>query len=311
MIVSLLAFELAWRLLNPPLTPSNFRGAIAATLPLALVCVFAIPTRCQHFGWSIIYGSIIGAGAVAAPIVLDLLLRGSFLAALRPTALASFATVCLIGAPFGAVALLAWTAACKYLLQPIVIQDGTLCPTCAYCITYLPRNVCPECGHEFVPAALTAAVKRVRPWRLHRTFCVRTVVFASLVLVSLLIALRFFQLTPPLYALWDGRFWGYALAGTEKERQANLYLPCTMIADEASRGRSVTPAEVRSILGPPDLFVIDGDVTCYLYFFCSRPRSLMREEAYLDFVGGNLKSVGFNVSGVNDLSRWSRYDGSR
>ena len=31
----------------------------------------------------------------------------------------------------------------------IVVQDGTLCPKCGYCLAGCPDRICPECGREF------------------------------------------------------------------------------------------------------------------------------------------------------------------
>jgi hypothetical protein len=86
--------------------------------------------------------------------------------------------------------------------------------------------------------------------------------------------------------------------------EQHRFLPCAMLDDEANAGRRITRAEVRSILGPPDFFFEDAGVMGYLYFYQD---SGSRCEAYFEFADETLQNVGYNLSGVNDLSRWSPF----
>lgn len=128
-------------------------------------------------------------------------------------------------------------------------------------------------------------------------------------MVALLFAVHWFRFTPPLYALFDGRYWRYALAGSESDRLKLRQLLST-VPKERAREFEIDEAEVRSIMGPPDLVFHLENKMDYLYFDL-HPSGGRKGEIYLTFVDGVFTGVGYNVSGVNDLSKWSRYPDSK
>lgn len=300
----LIIAELGWRLiLRLPLGPTAFRGATSPLVVLAsVVLLIVIPARCQHMGWCAVYGAILGAGMLAAPVLGDVLLERSYLMLLQPRTLLSFATLSLLGAPWGAAMLVAWAFVFKYLVWAIRIQDGTLCPTCAYCIIGLPRNICPECGKEFKISKPPPARSR-RPNQVLRR---RATLLAILVaVVATVVVARLAQFTPPVYAVLDGRYWKHALAGSERERKAARWALASIVEGK-QRTKAVSDDEVRAVMGRPDLVWKKGNLISYLYFDL-HPISKQKGEIYLDFTDGILQAVGYNVSGVNDLSAWAPY----
>lgn len=274
---------------------------------VAVVLCAAIPTRCQHLSWCVIYGAIIGAAPVVLPVVSDVITGQAYLSFLRPTTLLVFATLSVLGATIGIGALVAWTTFYRHAVRRVEIQDGTLCPACAYCTQHLPTNTCPECGNEFdvgiVEEMGAPPSTETRPRRRKSVACI---VLLGAVLLGL-VGARWVGLTPPLYAIWTSSYWANVLRDANEPRGDAFFNLSDMLLSEARRGRTISAAEVRSILGPPDLFIADESTTYYLYFFTAPHPS----EAYLDFVDGQLRGGGCNRSGVNDLSIWQPYNTGR
>jgi hypothetical protein len=48
---------------------------------------------------------------------------------------------------------LAWLV-CRGWVGPVVVQNGSLCPHCAYSLVGCADRICPECGHEFTYESL-------------------------------------------------------------------------------------------------------------------------------------------------------------
>lgn len=306
-LVLLFVCELMWRMaILGPLDFQQFRGAISPIVFAAFFLFFSLPCFCQHVGWCAAYGAFLGAASLGTPIVFDSF-DGSFFALFRPTTLLGFLTVCALGAAAGGLVGVLWLCIVRLVFGKIAIQDGTLCPTCSYCISYLPASVCPECGNEFDFASMSkfAVLNHSDPKvrkRLHRN-----TILAVVAMVALLFAAHWFRFTPPLYALFDGRYWRYVLAGSEAERLKLRQLVST-VPEERGREFEIDEAEVRSIMGPPDLVFNLENKMDYLYFDL---RGSRKGEIYLKFVDGAFTGVGSNVSGVNDLSKWSRYPNSK
>lgn len=55
---------------------------------------------------------------------------------------------CVFTLVYGGVYILAWQVL-RIFWGPLVVQNGTLCPYCGYCLIGLAENVCPECGRPF------------------------------------------------------------------------------------------------------------------------------------------------------------------
>ena len=277
---------------------------------VAIVLCAAIPTRCQHLSWCVIYGAIIGAAPVVLPVLSDVITGQAYLSFVRPTTLLVFATLSVLGATIGIGALLAWTTFYRHAVRRVEIQDGTLCPTCAYCIKHLPTNTCPECGNEFdvgiVKEPGAPPSTEMRPRRRKSVACI--VLLGAVLLVS--VGARWLGLTPPLYAIRTSSYWANVLRDASEPREDAFSELSEMLLSEVGRGRTISAAEVRSILGPPDLFIdffiADESATDYLYFFTDHRHP---SAAYLHFVDGQLTGGFHSTSSVNDLSTmWQPYD---
>jgi hypothetical protein len=249
------------------------------------------------------YGAVIGAAPVALPIVSQVITEQAYGSFVRAHTLLVFATVSVLGAITGMGVLSAWTLFYRYAVFRVEIQDGTLCPTCAYCITHLPGSTCPECGSEFDLAGIEeagAAMGTESPPR-RRLLITCVVLLSTVVLVSA--GATWLRLTPPLFAMCSCAYWANVLRSADQPRSDAFARLSAMLVNEAKHGRTISPADVRSILGPPDLFMTHESEMHYLYFYV-RPRPW---EAYLDFIEGRLTGGGWNARGVNDLSRWQAY----
>lgn len=299
----LILAALGWRLILPPFDDAQFRGATSPFVLLAsLVLLIVVPARCQHMEWCALYGATLGAGMFAAPLLVDVLIERSYLMFLRPSTFVSFVTLSLLGAPFGAIILVVWTLVFRRVVWAIRIQDGTLCPNCAYCVTGLPSNVCPECGQEFkisapAPAKTSQPTRIIKRWK--RLLAILIVAWGAVV------ASRLVEFTPPVYALLDGRYWKHVLTASERGRAATRWLLASIVKDK-SRTRSISDGEVRAIMGPPNLVWNQADTMEYLYF-ALHPVSRGKGEIYIEFKDRILQNVGYNVSSVNDLSEWVPY----
>lgn len=303
-----LASEILWRYTNvSPLDFQQFRGKVS---PIALFVVFLlapIPHFCQHFRWCAAYGAVIGAAILGIPILVDSF-DGSFFALFRPVTLLGFLTVCALGAAPGAIVAVAWVAIYRMLFSKILIQDGTICPACTYCIIHLPSNVCPECGREFNLASIAEIAADNVGGAAIRTRRNRYPILAGGAWITLLIGAHFVRLTPPLYALFDGRYWRYVLASSDSERLKLRWLVSSLPAERA-KDFLIDDTEVRSIMGPPDLVFKRGNLMTYLYSYTQFAGR--KDEIYLHFIDGKLSGVGGNAAGVNDLSEWSPYTGAQ
>lgn len=306
MLVVLVGAEVVWRYgFMLPLTAQQFRGPFSPLLALAgILCATGIPLRCQHLRWSAVFGLVIGASTLVVPILVDMM-AGSVMAGLRPSTFLALLTLGGVGAPVGAAVVVTWVFVYRNVFRKILTQDGTLCPTCAYCISNLPSDVCPECGRRIESAQLPVGkggvgLGKFVNWSKH------FLMVASSLFIAVIIAARIVQHTPPIYALFDGRYWKHALSRSESDQLLNKWLAVSMV-EERSKLQLVTQSEVRSILGNPDLVLQLNGEAHYLYFD-KHPVSKNMGEIYLDFKGAALSSVGYNVSGVNDLSKWSRYE---
>ena len=107
---------------------------------------------CRHKRWCFVTGAVAVGGFFAMATLCD-----PFHGANRTKwELTTDAFLCLLG--FGSVGgfINVVLAMLKSLIfGPPLVQDGTLCPTCAYPVVYLPMPRCPECGTRFTPADLS------------------------------------------------------------------------------------------------------------------------------------------------------------
>lgn len=305
-IVGLLVLvQVTAQVISVPPLQSQVGLALSAQLILvgAVLCIVC-PTRCQHLTWCAVYGAVIGAAPLILPLLSDVASRRAYVSFLHPTTLLVVLTLLIVGGAIGSGMLCGWAVFYRHAVCRVEIQDGTLCPTCAYCIAHLPTNVCPECGNAFVPLKVERTptpVGSVEPYR-QRKHLVGIVTLVGLVVV--LVGARWFAVIPPVYAIWTSSYWGHVLRRPDQPRGTPFVRLSGMLVAEAKAGRYISPAEVRSILGPPDLFMTNESGTHYLYFYTEN----RRREAYLDFVGGGLTSGGYNTAGVNDLSVWRPYE---
>jgi len=118
--------------------------------PLLVLTLFQ--THCRHGAWSFLTG---GAMVATFGISLEVFpLAGYVFAATRAEMWTNVLWALLWFAVGGGLLNLALNVAKDAFLGRVVIQDGTLCPICAYTVLHLPSPRCPECGAGFELAEL-------------------------------------------------------------------------------------------------------------------------------------------------------------
>jgi hypothetical protein len=191
------------------------------------------------------------------------------------------------------------------LVSPRLVEpDGEHCPICGYTITHLPRPVCPECGNAFDPASLRP--ETASPVALSRRRRRVRGLMAAMV-VGLIVAGAVCYLTMyrgvPAFALWDDRYWSYCLTEGDSNRASAFDGITCRLVNRARAGTPITPAAFRAMVGDPDYYDAEGSVLCYIYITGKDGN----QETYVDFVGGQLSSIGWNSAGVNDRGEWTRF----
>jgi hypothetical protein len=130
---------------------ARFRGHPAATsivvavwLAVVLRSAWTDAKHARCWGYALVSGFVMGA---SFGLITLLLYEASFgIAGIRIGGFGYVIVLAVMGL------LVFW---CIWLLYracygPIIIQDGTLCRVCAYCLRGLSRTgVCPECGTEY------------------------------------------------------------------------------------------------------------------------------------------------------------------
>ncbi len=81
-----------------------------------------------------------------------------------------------------------------------------------------------------------------------------------------------------------------------------LFKAVALALETEMKTNAVTKETVLECFGPPDLFN-DGDDDVYFYCFDHEQPGRNNDEWYFLFARGRLQSSGYNVGGVNDLSR--------
>lgn len=146
-----------------PIDPWVF--AHAATI-FAVLMVAPIPWLYPHTpGWRIVaFAAIYALGLVVwreVDFLLSVQMELRIPVLYRPGMVGiSFSTRNLLSGGFVGPSLV-WLI-CRGFRGPIVKQDGTLCPNCAYSLLgCAERHVCPECGREFTFQELGTTAKRL------------------------------------------------------------------------------------------------------------------------------------------------------
>ncbi len=277
----------------PPLGPW-----LSLNLLLGILFVGYIPFRCQHLGWCMIFGVVLGCTGMAIPLLWTTIpLMGSRVLTIRPAIALAF--LIAAGGVIGGSALMFWRAVLRLLILRLNDPDGTTCPFCGYCILHLQGTICPECGTDCSShVAASHSVSTGRNTGAWRRRLVATTALAALAATALL------MLPPVRSGHWRALampwYWDYALCEAHDRRGAAFYALVFRLNSEARMlGRAITPDQFRSVVGPPDLFLTDGTNTFYIYRFGPN-----QQVAYVDFMGGQLTVIGYNIEGVNDHSQW-------
>ena len=126
---------------------------VHAAFITALLMLVPVPWVYRHTpGWRIVvYGVIYALGLVIWTetiwlLLVEMELKIPVLYVPGLVSMFLFNSNLLVGG-FGLVCL-TWLI-CRLVRGPIVQQDGTLCPNCAYSLLGCVEQVCPECGREF------------------------------------------------------------------------------------------------------------------------------------------------------------------
>ena len=218
------------------------------------------------------------------------LLRADFIRALLLVAVST-------GIMF-ACALLVWMLAYRLLRVRHIQQDGTMCPNCGYCIQHLLSATCPECGESFDRAHLAAILDRKSRRPVGRTWK-RAVWIVAVVVAVLVTGYHWRRGSITSLTLLNPLYWGHVVA--DNSAHGGTYR--SELAWQLDK-EMLTPDEVRSIVGPPDLFLVDDTGTYYIYEYRTNGIDMID---YVDFIDGQPVRVGVNRAGVNDHSRYKRW----
>jgi hypothetical protein len=210
-----------------------------------------------------------------------------------------------MGAAIGALGLVMVLAVRRLFFVRLITQDGTMCPSCGYCVAYLENSRCPECGSSFDRAQLCEQGRStVRPAAAGKRRILMSAAIVSAVAVVVVGGWiwRSGQYAP-YFLVYEPWYWEYVSDEGPAERGDAFSAVLGALESRARGGTYITPETMRAIVGPPDLYqTVNGDVY-YIYFFGDDKRSV----AYVDFIKGRLTVVGYNVVGVNDHSRYKPY----
>lgn len=276
--------------------------SIAALAPTALLAL-NIPRLCQHLTWCAVNGGILGAGAIAGPIIATRIAGQGISALWKSTFLVPLVLAGATAAFIGAVGLVAWTIILRHTLLRIVVQDGSLCPRCGYCIRHLPTSRCPECGGPFDLERLGRRVPRVRPPR-GKARWVAVLVGVLCLGASLGTCYGTYVRSAATWQdLMSPAYWNYVARSDNLDRGKEFgeYLS-KLLTDVIRKSRKIRVGRFRTLVGPPDGVQVEDSGTYYLYVYDSG-----KMEAITHFVDGELKDIWFQISGVNDRSYFRPY----
>ena len=142
-LLAMLLMFAGWHVFSGPpfLVISVHLGMLLGTVAVMLRLQYRkVVTSARAANWGLDYG----VGVVGAP--LGLAGVGLFFAGYE--AYFPFMLFSLVIALLAGVAALAWMLL-RYTMPRIVLQDGSRCPVCAYCLIGVTSMRCPECGRPF------------------------------------------------------------------------------------------------------------------------------------------------------------------
>ena len=122
---------------------------------LGLLLFLAISHRhCRHYKWRFIIGAVAVNGMLITTVVFDPFNKSSY--SVAQIIIETLIAIPIVGT-IGGLLNIGLAAPKDRLGERPTIQDGTMCPTCAYTIVGLPEPRCPECGNQFTPQDLEAS----------------------------------------------------------------------------------------------------------------------------------------------------------
>lgn len=125
-------------------------GCLCVVVVIPLILLWRFQRAIRTYGRATFAGLFCGCGALSLLVVFSF--GNPDGAHWRSVAWASLGA--LVGFPLASIALLAIYNVAR---KPPPIQDGTLCPGCAYCLIGNTSSICPECGRPFTLAELKTA----------------------------------------------------------------------------------------------------------------------------------------------------------
>lgn len=148
--------------------------SLSVILPVLLIN--AAQRECRHFLWCFLIGAVAAGACITASLAAESQHLAQPLWSFRWLHAAHISISLLAGGVLNLLMLPIRWLICRRLVR----QDGTYCPTCAYTITGLPSNRCPECGIVFTEDEVEPRQPRVRPELVRWLAWTGGLVFASI-----------------------------------------------------------------------------------------------------------------------------------
>ena len=159
LLIASAAHTIVGMLMNGPL-PLWLIGAftVGSWFVLPLLLLYRKRFQIVSSRRAIAAGMSFGAGVAVAPLIIACVF---FLQENDTVFLLMFLSCPGLIALYGMMGCLAWVAV-KNLPDSVVVQDGTRCPGCAYCLIGASDTICPECGRRFTFAELETTAEAFR-----------------------------------------------------------------------------------------------------------------------------------------------------
>ncbi len=121
---------------------------------LPLLCLATFQRHCRHRAWSFLIGAVVAVSFVLVNMAFPMPGYFTDWGSTTMEVWLGIGKVIFLGGGIGGVLNLGLNYVKDALWGRALVQDGSMCPTCAYCVSHLPAQRCPECGATFQTAQL-------------------------------------------------------------------------------------------------------------------------------------------------------------